>query len=245
MPRQSCLMWHSRARWRPGGWTPPPYGTPVLEPSRRCHGVASPNLARVCYNLRPMAALHRMRVAWSGAGVVGPGVTTFFVDPAVQEFVPDQVKTFFSSIAVKFPNTVTWTIPNNGDSIEETTGALLGSWSVSGGGTVTGGATGASFAEGVGARVKWNTGTIVGKRRLHGATFLVPLANTCFQSSGQLDPAAATTFQNAAQALVTAHGGALAVWHRPKKGTGPTGSHGPITTAQVPLNVSWLKTRKV
>lgn len=192
-----------------------------------------------------MATLHRMRVAWSGAGVVGPGITTFFVDPAVQEFVPDQVKTFFTSIAVKFPNTVTWTIPNNGDSIEETTGALTGAWSVAGGGTVNGGATGASFAEGVGAGIKWQTGTIVGRRRLHGRSYLVPLANTCFQSSGQLDPAAATVFQNAATALIAAHGGALAIWHRPKVKGGTDGAHGPITTATVPLNVSWLKTRKV
>lgn len=191
-----------------------------------------------------MAPLHRMRVSWSGAGVVGPGVSTFFVDPAVQEFSPAAFNTFFTAIQGKFPNVITWQIPNNGDSIEETTGALLGTWSAGSASTVNGTATGANFAEGVGARIKWGTGTIVNKRRLHGSTFLVPLAASNFQSSGVLDPATATVFANAAAALRDAHAGALSVWHRPHKGGGTNGAHGPITTVTVPTSVSWLKTRR-
>ena len=242
---------HSRARWRPGGGQLP-YGTPVLVARiRRCHGVVSQNLARVCYNLRPMAPLHRIRIGWSGSGVVGPGVSTFFVDPAVMEVSPAAFKNFFTSIASYFSPNVTWTIPNTGDSIEETTGHLLGSWSATGGGTVSGSNAGALFVEGVGMRVVWKADTVrpsqnpaKGPRRMRGSTFLVPCRGDLFKADGLLDPNVAAPVTTAAAALRDAHGGALAIWGRPSKG-GSNGMHGPITQVEVPRVPSWLRTRKV
>lgn len=182
--------------------------------------------------------MNRLRVTWSGLGGL-PGLSTFYLRSAETDV--SAVKAFFTSIKDNFPSALSWDIPAAGDVIDETTGALTGGWTGTGGGTVV--ATGGSgtFAAGVGARVVWATGTVVGGRRVRGSTFLVPLLGACYSASGDLAASQRGVLQSAAAALVTTD--LTVVWHRPAPGTS-TGSIADITGSSVPTSVSTLRSRR-
>lgn len=183
--------------------------------------------------------MDRLRVAWSGTGLVGPGLTTFYFAGASAN--PGAVKTFFTSIAAMCYSGITWTIPNSGDVIDSETGNLTGAWSGSGGGTVTGsGAT--AYVQGAGLRVRWDTAGIFRGRRVRGSTYITSLVTGTFDASGVPQASTRSTLQTAASALVTAAGGNLVVWSRPVGGT--AGEANAVTSASVPAALSWLRTRR-
>jgi len=183
-----------------------------------------------------MADIERIVVAWTGVAGL-PGVSVFYGDLAGSANA--DIKTFFTAIGGLFPVGLTWSIPGNGDLINDATGVLSGTWvNGAGGGTVA--ASGAAqHASGVGAYVNWRTGAVVGTRRLMGRTFLAPLMNSVYDSSGNIVTANLTTLQTAASALVTA--GSTVIWHRPNGAAGS--SHQPVA-ATVPDQVTSLKTRR-
>lgn len=185
-----------------------------------------------------MATLRRLRVTWDGLGGL-PGLSTFYYGVASPN-VSDCVA-FFTAIKALVPTALSWTIPSSGDEIDDATGQLTGSWLGSGGGTVTGTGGNTPYAAGVGARVVWNTTTIVNGRRLKGATFLAPLLAAKFDASGTIDNAALTTLQTAASAFA-ASGVAKEIWHRPVGGVG--GTSAPINDALVPDRVTSLRSRR-
>lgn len=182
--------------------------------------------------------LNRLRVTWNGLGGL-PGLTTFYLRSAVTDV--SDVKTFFTAIKDNFPSALSWDIPNGGDTIDETTGALTGGWTGTNGGTVAATGGGGAFASGVGARVVWGTGTVVNGRRVRGGTFLVPLLAACYSTSGDLAAIQRGSLQSAANALVTSD--TTVIWHRPPKG-GSSGQLIDITSANVPSRVSTLRSRR-
>jgi hypothetical protein len=97
----------------------------------------------------------------------------------------------------------------------------------------------AQHASGVGAYVNWRTATVVGGRRVMGRTFLAPLMNSAYDSSGTIVTGNLTTLQNAADALAATTD--IGVWHRPG---GTAGVLAAIGTAQVPDQVTSLRTRR-
>lgn len=188
-----------------------------------------------------MADLKRLRVVWGGAGVTGPGVSTFYSSAVGVVGMADDVETFFSSNAAIFPDDVTITIPSGGDLIESTTGDLSGSWNDPGtGGTVTG-TSAASFAAGVGIQVRWRTDGIVAGRRVVGSTFLVPVFGGLFATDGTVNNADVTTILGRATTLITSMDG-MVIWSRPAPGR--VGSISEVQSASVPDRVSWLRTRR-
>lgn len=190
-----------------------------------------------------MAALQRLRVEWSGSGVTGPGLTTFYFDGAAVAF-SDSVETFFNAIKANIPSDVIITVPSNGDIIEETSGDLIGVWSEPGtGGTITGTFAG-DYAQGVGVRVVWQTSGIYRGRRVKGSTFLVPIGGALFGTNGLLDPATQAIFAAAAAALVTAEP-TLAIYSRKSDVTPATdGQRNVVVGSTVPSQVSWLRSRR-
>ena len=72
-------------------------------------------------------SMQRMRCLWSGAGVVGPAVTTFYFDSTSSGHVT-AVANFFTAIAARIPNDCSILVPNTGDNMLETTGAIIGGW---------------------------------------------------------------------------------------------------------------------
>jgi hypothetical protein len=190
-----------------------------------------------------MADLQRLRVQWSGAGVVGAGLSTFYDQGGASPGLADDIETFLNAIKTIVTNQVVWTIPSNGDFISDATGELSGSWSDPGtGGSVAGTGSG-NFANGVGARIVWNTGGIFNGRRVRGSTFIVPLGIDTFENSSNLTTTAVSTLQSAADALVAARD-TLAIWSRPTNLAGDNGESNVITSATVFDKVSWLRSRR-
>jgi len=145
-----------------------------------------------------MTTQARVRVTWDGLGGL-PGVSTFYYPSSAP--VLTGLTSFFNAIKGLVPSTLTWTIPNSGDTIDMTDGSLVGGWLGTGGGTVTGTQVGQTYAAGVGARVQWNTLGIVGGRRVRGATFIAPITGSNFDASGTIGSTALSTLQTAASAL--------------------------------------------
>lgn len=187
-----------------------------------------------------MANLARLRVELGGAGVVGPGVMTFY-NANSGSGLPTAVKSFLTSLQSTFPDDVTLTVPNTGDLIDEATGALAGAWTDGTAGVITGSGTGA-FQVGAGIRVKWLTGGIVNGRRVRGSTFIVPAVSLAFDTSGRLGSTTVSVVTTAANALIAAQGSYFRIWSRPVPGRAGT-SH-EVTSCSVPLTGTSLRSRR-
>ncbi len=185
--------------------------------------------------------MEKIQIAWSGDQVTGPGLSTFYFDEAWGGNKVTALATFFNDIKAFFPTGITWTIPGDGDLINDATGELAGTWTESGATTVTSTAAG-NHAQGVGARVVWRTATIRGGRRVRGSTFLVPLVVNAYDSQGTISSAAMTTLTAAVDAFVTTTAGGLVIWSRPRPAL--AGDAVPVTSGSVPDAVSWLRSRR-
>jgi hypothetical protein len=159
-----------------------------------------------------MANLLRVRVAISGS-TVGPSISTFYrltVDSDVSD-----LKGLWTTWATLMPSSTVITVPNSCDTIDEASGALTGSAALTNGGTVLGSGNSA-YAAGDGAFAVWTTALIVGKRRLQGRTFIVPLGMGYQSSNGQVSNTTRATLDGAINTYLGA--GKARVYHRPKKG---------------------------
>jgi len=183
--------------------------------------------------------MKRIRVEWSGAAVVGPGVSTFYLADSVTAVGP--LLTFFGSIANKFPAELSWTVPNVGDVIDVTTGELTAGTTFTGGGGQVATGTDSRYAQGVGARIRWSTAAVFNGRRLAGSTFLVPLEGYCYDNTGSLDGTNLSQMQTAVNTLVGALD--MLVWHRPTPG-GSNGGSASIIAGTIPDKVSTLRSRR-
>lgn len=187
-----------------------------------------------------MSNLYRLRVTWGGSPVIGPGVSTFYSISAGTGYA-DAVYDFFNTSPLLFPSGTTITVPDNGETIESTTGALTGTWSSPGeGGTVTGTETG-SYSKGVGMRVRWITSGIVGGRHVIGTTFLVPIAGSLFDVDGTIDTAVVSGVQTQADDLLSAWPD-LTVWSRPAGSR--AGNFHVVQSTKAVDGVSWLRSRR-
>lgn len=187
-----------------------------------------------------MTDLIRIRVEWSGGGLVGPGLSTFyFLDLSAGPCT--LLTSFFNAVKVVVPDDVTMTVPNSGDTIEAETGELVGGWTSSGGSAIAGGNSGA-FAVGVGMRVKWNTSTVIAGRRVGGSTFIVPIVGGSFDTGGLPLTTTVSALQDAADDLVDLSDDTMRVWHRPKVAS--PGAVAAVQSATVPRKVSTLRSRR-
>lgn len=183
-----------------------------------------------------MTTIDRLRVTWSG-GAGGDGVSTFYALPAATTALAD-LRVFFDSIKGLFPSALTWGFPNSGDQIESTTGGLVGAWTRATAANVTPGLAGV-YSGGVGARIRWETGTILFGQRVRGTTYLTGLLSTQYQTDGTLSAACITALQAAADALVTTQD--LLIFSRRPAGAGAAST---VTAATVPDKVTWLTSRR-
>lgn len=185
-----------------------------------------------------MSELRRVPVQWqTGAG--GLGVSVFYSIAA--DDATASLGTFFNAIKASFPAAVSWSIPSSGDKIEHTTGALTGSWSGGTAATIT--ATGSgTYAAGTGGYVRWYTNTIRAGRKFYGRTYLLPILSAAYDNDGTITSSNLTTWQTAANALVTA--AKCVVWGRPSTPGGSDGLFAGFTGAVVPDKVTSLRTRR-
>lgn len=189
-----------------------------------------------------MANLARVRTVWSGSSVTGGGVSTFYFEEAGSGWIAS-LNTFWSAVAPFVPAGVTFQTQFTGDLIDVSTGEISGSWTDGASSSSVPGTGNAAYAAGTGVRVKWRTAGIVGGRRVVGSTFICPIINSLWNTSGQISAGTQGTLQTAANALVTASGHVLAIYSRPTPAR-PAGSAHPVIDATVPLDTSWLRSRR-
>ena len=195
-----------------------------------------------------MADLDRAYVTWTAAPGL-PGVSVFYATPGGS--VAAALRTFFAALAGILPINLSIQVPSSGDTIDDETGHLTGSWTGAGGAPVIGTANSVYTAP-TGIAVRWNTNGIVGTRRLRGRTFLVPIGGTFSTQQGTWGATTVSTVQTAANGLVAAGTGHFSVWSRPIEAdetasppiAGRLGSSSPVVSATVTSKVAILASRR-
>lgn len=161
----------------------------------------------------------RYKVLWSG-GRIGSGVSVFTIGAGPTEptwaAVNTAFRNWFTAIAVNVPNDVSWTFPVESESFNPMTGGLETVVPIPQAAGLVGGDASAQWAAPAGRMVRWNTGSVVGGRRLIGKTFIVPSAAGSF-NEGSVTTGVRTADATAHTALLsalTAAGGELRIWSR-------------------------------
>ena len=190
--------------------------------------------------------LHRVVVEWAGTCVVGRAVNVLHFDATEEEAPPvAAIRAAYQAMSSQLPTGVTIRVPGSGETIEDSTGDLTGVWTDATPAVVVGGVV-PNAAAGVGACVTWNTGGIVagtgGPRRLRGRTFLVPLANACYDNDGTLTAPTMTSL-NAFGAAMQASGG-FGIWHRPTSSSATDGTSSSVLSFSVRDRVAVLTSRR-
>jgi len=184
-----------------------------------------------------MTQLDRVRSIWTGFPG-GPGVTTmYFLDTAT---AVESLHSFWSALAGRLPIDVDIQVENAGDTIEDTTGDLVGAWSAASVTSVAGTADD-SYAAPAGCVIDWLTETIANHRRLRGRTFLVPFSSLNLSGDGTIDTTALGIIRDAASVFQAEQSASLVVWHR---GSGSDGSNGLVTSSFVPDKIAVLRSRR-
>lgn len=195
-------------------------------------------------------SIFRVRASVTGF-TGGPGLMTQYFSPAVAGFNEalaqlsvDRVRDALIAGSNLWGSPITWTIDGTVDELEETTGTLVDSLtvtprSVSG----TSANTGIGPAP-AGAVVSWKTADVKAGKRVQGRTFLVPLNDAAFQSDGTLSTATLTEAGEFATAMGDAGATDLVhvVWSRPRPGV--AGSKHGITGYTVPDKAAVLRSRR-
>lgn len=190
--------------------------------------------------------LHRVVVEWSGSSVVGRAVNVLHFD-ATEQPAPDvaAIAAAYQGMSAQLPTGVTIRVPGSGDTIDDTTGDLTGVWTATTPAAVNGGVV-PQAAAGVGACVTWTTGGIVsgaaGPRRLRGRTFLVPLANACFDSDGTLTTVARQDIVDFGIDMIAV--GGFGIWHRPTSAGASDGTSYAVLSSSVRDKVAILTSRR-
>lgn len=183
--------------------------------------------------------------------MVGPGVSTFYLQGSVTTGWPAAVLALFNALKGFVPPGVTWTIPGTVDILDEATGEITGVNTPGGGGTVASSAPAGDYKPGVGARIRWQTSGIVGGRKVQGTTFLVPVMSAEIPN-GTLSASLASTGVSAPATYRQTAGITPAIYSRPRPAhvkNGVTiparaGSCWPIVGNTMPNSLTWLRTRR-
>lgn len=185
--------------------------------------------------------LNRVRVALSGVSGL-PGVATHYVGTSVTD--QTAIRTFWDSVKGMFPNGVSIQVANTGDTINEDSGIITGSWAGVAQAVITATGGAGTWNSATGPMVRWNTPQVVNGRRPIGKTFLVPSPTAIIGSNGQINSTNVTTIQNAATALVVALGGELKIFHRPTGTPAHGGVSCTVTAASVSSKAMVLRSRR-
>lgn len=189
-----------------------------------------------------MVAISRVKAVLSGAAVVGPAASSVFTTGQPANIRGPWID-FWEQVLGAFPTSLTVTIPNTGETYEDTTGALIDIWTDGTNDVQTGTSPEPKFASGCGGRVVWGTAGLTNQRRVRGATYLVPFSTAAYQADGTIDNVIQGAIRSAAEAFVAATQSDFVIWTRPIDGAG--GKSSGVTGATFPDKVSTLRSRRV
>jgi hypothetical protein len=183
--------------------------------------------------------IDRQRTLWTGFPGA-PGYTTLYWNHSTGPNLA-ALQTFFTGIADRLPSNCTIQIQNSGDSIDELTGQLTGSWTGAAQTPIPGTGAGAYSAP-AGAHINWRTNAVLNGRRVRGRTFLVPLYGGAYDTDGTIAATVLTDLRTNLATFVAAVAPNLLVWTRPVGGSG--GGATPMTTADIPDKSAVLRSRR-
>lgn len=171
--------------------------------------------------------VHIVRTNWSGTSG-GPGLTQLAIDTTDPSFgalsgaqaqaACDAVRSFWNAIAAHLPNEITLTVSPVVDYYLNHNGQLTGSATATTSPSNVVGTNAGNYSMATGPKINLNTGVIRNGRRVRGAIYVVPGANSTYGAAGMMDSTARTTFNTAGNNLRTALNSAglkLQVWSRP------------------------------
>lgn len=193
-----------------------------------------------------MASLWRYRCEWGGVRG-GAALSTFYSAAAAD--ISTELGVFFNAIKGALPNSISITVPDTGDVINDANGELTGVWT-GGEQTIVLGTSSDAYSAPSGAIFEWLTPGIVAGRRVRGKTFLVPITVTNYDAVGTISASSLGIFQAAAATLVDQAGDNMRVWSRPfepKLGDdrpARTGSSYPVVAQRVPDKSVILRSRR-
>jgi len=172
---------------------------------------------------------------WTG----GPGLMTVYWRPgtgggttADATDCVARVRACLFATLLQFPSPVTFAVQSQVDAIEDTTGALVGSFSATPVALVSAGGANSFAPTSSMYLVRLRTALVVNNRILRGRVFLGPILSTQVTSAGGISAGAQTSLNNAFTAMLT--GGTTAsfpvVWHRPGTTVGTSGAIVAVST---------------
>lgn len=166
-----------------------------------------------------------VRTMWSGTSG-GPGLTQMAVyangggtpTSTQAQSACNAVRAFWDAIKTLLPNELTLTVSPNVDTYDELTALLTGSVTAGTAPLPVTGTSSTSYAGGCGLKVDWNTGVVLGGRRVVGRTYIVPASSNVYDADGTLSAGSVSLIQGAASTMLTSlsTGGLnLGVWTKP------------------------------
>lgn len=109
------------------------------------------------------------------------------------------------------------------------------------------GGLGGNYGAGLGARINWRTRTVVGRRFIRGATYLLPYAQGAFNATGAVSSGSKNSIIAAGNKLIADLAAAqlyLVVWRRPTKANAMTAGTGVVIGCDVPDSPAGLRSRR-
>jgi len=191
-----------------------------------------------------MTDLARIRMVWSGTGVVGGGVSTFYCSSSTVAPTLSALSTLMNSTLGSLPPAVNLNIQTSGEILNDVSGAVVGAWSETPAIATKVGSAPPSYAAGVGARIIWNSADVYRRRRVRGSTYIVPFSTNQYSTDGTIADSWISAFNTALGVYVNALAPNIFIWSRPTSATANDGKAHPITAATVAVKVSWLRTRR-
>jgi hypothetical protein len=174
----------------------------------------------------------------------------YFLDTAT---ATASIHDFWDTFKALLPVDVHIVVDPSGDTIEDTTGDLVGSWAGDPQDEIVGTDT-TPYAAPVGAMVNWTTGTVLDGHRLRGKSYIVPITGQQFQNDGSLGATALTLLGGAATEFVIEQSASFVIWHRPRDAkaadgsrpavTARAGGHAVVTGNRVPDFAAVLRSRR-
>lgn len=198
-----------------------------------------------------MAPILKVKIKWSGfAG--GPGYTNFFFrdiagtpTQATADNAALKAGNFCSYVRTYVPIEAALQVQSDVEVIEETTGELQSVFNVTGMTAQQGQAASAPYSAASGGVITWRTDGVRNGRRVRGRTFLVPLANSAYQSDGTIASAALTSLNtNIASFLAPSGSANFGVYARPTSKTATDGIFHKATSFSIPDKVAVLRSRR-
>lgn len=189
--------------------------------------------------------IKRYRVSWDNF-TGQPGVSTLYFAETQTDFTP--VKTFFQVVTNHVPNGLRFKFPTTVDVLDETNGNIQTTQSATALTDVTSAVAAASHSATSGAIIRWITPDYVDGQHVVGRTYIVPLANGSYGTTGTVSTGTITAIQNAAITMLGSV--SMVVWTRPRAAkasppvTARAGSAHPVSNCIVPTTAAVMRSRR-